>query len=210
MEIIREKKQIDAWIERAQILQHFDTKDLKFHGYLFEKGEYITVPHEKLDSLLFLVEGTIQIYGIRDDGRLSPINQMQSPCLIGDVEFSNQGFSPFFTQAKTPVTCLALSTTEYREALDSDLRFLHMLLRSYAKKLEFFNSLDAVVTTLEEKVLLYMKQSVPSQELNGIESTLLQLRCSRRQLQRVLKQLCEKGKIEKIGKGRYRLRKRAE
>ena len=39
----------------------------------------------------------------------------------------------------------------------------------------------------------------------GMESATLQLRCSRRQLQRVLKKLCLQGKIEKVGKGRYRL-----
>ena len=54
-----------------------------------------------------------------------------------------------------------------------------------------------------------MKRNAPAFELNGIEAAVLQLRCSRRQLQRVLKKLCETGQVEKTGKGRYRWKKEA-
>ena len=210
MKVINGKKQIEFWLEKENILEYFDTPNLVFHGYRYEKGEYITAPNKRLDKILFLVEGVIQIYGIRDDGSISPVNQIKSPSVIGDLEFSNHGISPFFTEAKTSVTCISLSTKKYRKELDCDLRFLHMLLRTYADKLEIFTTLDTVAKTLEERVLLYMKNVCPSCELRGIEAALLQLRCSRRQLQRVLKKLCEEKKVEKIGKGAYRLLKLSE
>lgn len=210
MKVINGKKQIAYWLEKENILKNFDTPNLMFRGYIYEKGEYITAPNKRLDKILFLVEGVVQIYGIRDDGSISPINQIKSPAVIGDLEFSNHGISPFFTEAKTSVTCISLSTQKYRKELDCDLRFLHMLLRAYAYKLEIYTTFDTVATTLEERVLLYMKNVCPSCELRGIEAALLPLRSSRRQLQRVLKKLCEERKVEKIGKGTYRLLKTSE
>lgn len=64
--------------------------------------------------------------------------------------------------------------------------------------------MDVAAATIEERVVLYM-QATPGQELWGIENAVLQLRCSRRQLQRVLKKLCASGRAEKTGKGCYRL-----
>lgn len=205
MEEICDKEQIEHWLDQGNIRGCFDTPDLVFQAYRYEKGEYITVPDQRMDKIMFLVEGTVQIYGIREDGSLSPVNQIESPTMIGDLEFPDQGLTPLFTEVKTPVTCLSLSAEQYRGQLERDLRFLHLLLRSYADKLRIFSAVDTVTTALEERVLLYMRNVCPLREINGIETAIFQLRCSRRQLQRVLKKLCETGQIEKIGKGRYRL-----
>ena len=64
--------------------------------------------------------------------------------------------------------------------------------------------MDVAAATIEERVVLYM-QATPGRELWGIENAVLQLRCSRCQLQRVLKKLCASGRAEKTGKGYYRL-----
>ena len=45
----------------------------------------------------------------------------------------------------------------------------------------------------------------PARILNGIEHAALRLQCSRRQLQRVIKSLCEQGKLVRLGKGRYKM-----
>ncbi len=205
MKIISDQKQMECWLDKSKIRNYFDTPDLTFQAYVYEKGEFITVPGRQMEHILFLVEGTVQIYGIREDGSLSPVNEIVSPTILGDLEFPNQGITPFYTETKTQAVCLSLSTKKYRRQLDCDLRFLHMLLASYTDKLKLFSLADTVTTTLDERVLLYLKNICPENELNGIESATFQLRCSRRQLQRVLKKLCDDGKIEKTGKGRYRL-----
>ncbi len=205
MKKILQKEQIDYWLDIGKIRSYFDTSDLDFQAFYYEKGEYITVPDTQMEHILFLVDGTVQIYGIREDGSLSPVNQIVSPAVLGDLEFPNHGITPFFTETKTPAVCLSLSTKKYRKQLECDLRFLHMLLHSYAEKLRIFSLADAVTTTLEERVLLYLKNVCPAHEINGIETAIFQLRCSRRQLQRVLKSLCDSGDIKKTGKGRYKL-----
>lgn len=202
---INDTKKIEQWLAEGNILNYFDTPDLTFYAYSYEKGEYITSQNKRMDEMLFLIEGAVRVYGIRDDGSISPVNLLKSPTIIGDIEFSEQGVSPFFAEAATSVICLALSVKKYREQLDHDYRFLHMLLRFYADKLQLFSMVDSVVATIEERLLLYMRNECPFYELQGIEAATMQLRCSRRQLQRILKKLCMEKKIEKTGKGRYRL-----
>ena len=155
---------------------------------------------------MFLIEGEVQIYGIREDGSVTPVNRHEAPVLLGDAEFVMGGASSLFTEARTTVICAALPMEPYRAELDRDVKFLHLLLRSYAGKFHTMATLEASAKTIEERVLLYMRHVCPNGEIGGIEAALLQLRCSRRQLQRVLKKLCEENTVEKVGKGKYRLK----
>lgn len=66
--------------------------------------------------------------------------------------------------------------------------------------------MEAAAETVEQRVLLYLKNISPSNKLEGIDASALKLRCSRRQLQRVLTKLCQSGQIEKTGKGKYKLK----
>lgn len=69
---------IQRWVEESGVRGYFDTPHLVFQAYSFEKGEYITSPDVSMDKLLFCIRGTIQIYGIRDDGGISPIGLARS------------------------------------------------------------------------------------------------------------------------------------
>ena len=50
-----------------------------------------------------------------------------------------------------------------------------------------------------------MRYKCPEETLSGLERETFRLHCSARQLQRVLNQLAAEGRVEKTGKGRYRL-----
>ena len=156
---------IQRWVEESGVRGYFDTPHLVFQAYSFEKGEYITSPDVPMDKLLFCIRGTIQIYGIRDDGGISPIGLARSPAILGDVEFGNGGKTPFFSQAKTNALCLALSTREYSEQLHRDLRFLHCLLRFYGEKLERFSTQSVTGTTVEQRGLQYLEKGDAPAEL---------------------------------------------
>ncbi len=205
MEKIYDKEQIQFWIEREGIREFFSWENMDFFLCRYEKGEYLTAPYRRPQELLFVVRGTIQIYGIRDDGSAAPIAQGDRPVLIGDIEFTTEENPIFFAEAKTPVLCIALSMEKYRRQLESDLKFLHMLLRSYTNKLSLF-SFSEVASTIEARVLMYMENFSENHEINGIEEAVHQIHCSRRQLQRVLAKLCKAGRIQKTGRGRYKLK----
>lgn len=205
MQEIKDAEKISRWLRSEGIDQYFDTPDLKFRAYQFEKNELIAGPHVMLEDILFLVEGVLQIYGIHADGAMSPVNSLTKPSILGDVEFCGGGFSPFYVEAKTQVICLALSAREYGEVLNRDLKFLHVLIKSFVTKLNFFGAFHVESASIEDRVMAYLERIDPEHEIKGIEAATLQLQCSRRQLQRVLKKLCDEGKIVKSGKGRYRL-----
>lgn len=205
MEKIYDAAQVAYWLNRSGVDGWFDTPGLDFFLERFAKGEYLAAPGQPLQDLLCVVQGTVQIYGLRRDGSLVPVNLSRSPTLLGDMEFVNEGLAPFFAQARTEVLCLCLPLAPNRTRLAGDVRFLHRVLRSFADKLTFFSSVDLPAATTEERVLLYLRQSAPDHTLQGVEAATMLLRCSRRQLQRALKKLCEGGKIQKTGKGCYRL-----
>lgn len=205
MQRITDAVQIAQWLEQGSIRSFFDTPDLVFHARRCEKGEILTSPYKPTNELLFLTEGTVQIYGLQEDGSLRPISLTQSPALLGDVEFCSGGHSTFFAEARTEVLCLTLSVEQYRTKLDRDITFLHTLLDSFNRKLSMISALDMVPPTLEERVLFYVRNICPNHELKGVETAVFQLRCSRRQLQRVLKKLCDEGKLCKTGKGSYKM-----
>ena len=205
MKKISEKDMIEPWVDKNQIRQYFDTPDLVFEAFQYEKGEMIISPEAKMDFLLFLIRGTVIVYSIQADGRMIPIHQENGSAVFGDVEYNNGGRSFFYCEAATRVVCVALSASRYRQQLDKDLRFLHHMLRLYVRKISLFARIDAGALELEEKVLSYMRDLCPEGEMKGMDANAMKLRCSRRQLQRVLKKLCEEGRVEKTGRGRYRL-----
>lgn len=205
MKEIRDAAQVQKWITSSQIQEYFDTPDLSFRVYQYERGELILSPNTWFTELLFIVDGSAQIYGIRRNDSLTPVSLIREKAVLGDIEYSRPGYFSFYVQAKTPVTCLALSAERYRKQLDQDVRFLHFLLASVSEKLALFSFFDVSVTGLEEKVLLYMKTICPDGILKGVGEATLPLHCSRRQLQRVLKKLCDDGKIRKMGRGCYEL-----
>ena len=198
-------EKIKEWLEKYHIPEIFDTPDLSFEAFQFEKGELLTTPLKETEYLFFLVEGVVRIYGVLSDGRMIPVSFAEPLSLFGDIEFINYKRSDLFCEAITETVCLALSITRHRALLDSDLKLLHVVLNSLAEKLSMFALLDVGAPQLEERVLVYIKTMCPDNELRGLDASALKLRCSRRQLQRVLKKLCEEGKIKKTGRGKYKL-----
>ena len=205
MREIRDPETIQQWIETSRIQENFDTPDLPFRLYEYESGEMLVSPFKEFRELLFVVKGRVDIYGIKDNGNIIPINARKDWMILGDMEFCRKSRAQYHAEAKDQVVCLALPLESCRSELERDVRFLHTLLDSVSEKMELSSLLESSADTIEERVLFYMRNMCPNGELRGVDETTLKLRCSRRQLQRVLRKLCEEGKVEKIGKGCYRL-----
>ena len=125
--------------------------------------------------------------------------------IIGDVEFTGSDEPVLFVEASKPVVCLAIDIKAYRKILMNDVTFLQPILASFAGKFRKIITIDAMSGNIEERVLNYMENLSPEHELYRISEAIYALRCSRRQLQRVLRKLADEGKIMKTGKGRYKL-----
>ena len=205
MKPIQDAATVEKLVDACQIRDRFDTEGLAFRGFQYQKGELLCSPLNPADHLFFIVEGSVQMYDLRDDGSKLPVAALGDDLLIGDMEFITGRPTAFFVEAAEDCTCVALPVALYREELERDVRFLHSLLEDMAEKFERDADVGISNANLSERVMEYLRDKAPSHEITEVETLLYQLRCSRRQLQRVLKKLCDDGELEHLGKGHYRL-----
>lgn len=204
MKKIYDKKLINK-IKKEYCIEDYFSNNYEFIIIEYEEGETIINPLEKTQYIQFVIEGTLLISFIDQDGRQTIVSQSEELCILGDMEFVDDLNPMFFAEAKTKVKTLAVSLKEYKEKLNQDLQFLHTLLNSIASKLKQSSTNQFVYQSVEERFLYYMNYYCGG-SLNSIEEATSYLHCSRRQLQRVLKKLCDEEIIIKEGKGKYKIK----
>lgn len=120
------------------------------------------------------------------------------------MEFSGIDQQPFFIKAAEPVICLMIHFEENHD-LEDDPVFLRFALNQVARKLSLSVILGPLAEALKEKGLFYLRNIRPDHQITSINKVLPQLHCSRRQLQRLLKKLCQDHKLVRTGRGTYQL-----
>ncbi len=204
MREIHSEELLEAILKREKVRFHDRPKSMRL--LQFEKGELLTQPLESLRQFLIVESGNVQIYGIDENSRGYGIAISGRGTLLGDVEFCREKFNPFFTEAAETVLCLAIPFQQNRAQLENDPVFLRFVMGQLADKLNMMSKMELTVQTLEEKVLLYLQDARLDHEITSVNETMLSLHCSRRQLQRVLKKLCDEKYLEKCGRGHYKLK----
>lgn len=89
MKQIKDKVKCERAIEKLELEKEFDTQNLEFQIYQYEKGELRCQPCNSDDRLQIVIEGTVNIYHIRDDGSKYFIAMNEGIHLLGDMEFMN-------------------------------------------------------------------------------------------------------------------------
>lgn len=206
MKEITDKNQIEKCVEESGFLTHFRERPKELHLYQYEKGELITAPFRPMRQFLFIVKGETRIYGIQEDGRKYSVSSGEKRTLLGDMEFSGVKGSSYYVEAMGKVLGISVPFLTNLGKLKEDAVFLNYVIEQLAFKLELSARMELSVQTLEEKLLLYMREELTDHTLRGVNKAVEKLHCSRRQLQRVLKKLCEEGKVEKVKKGQYCLK----
>lgn len=206
MREILEREKLEKYITDSSFLSHFSKRPKALHLYEYEKGELITAPFRLLNQLLFIVEGEIKIYGIREDGGTYSVSTGKGGTMLGDMEFSGNQRFPYYTEVVKPVLCISVPFQENLKDLKEDPVFLNYVIEQLADKLGWSSWMEIEVKTLEKKVLFYLEKKLADHTIRNINTTVDRLHCSRRQLQRVLKKLCDEERIVKEKKGCYRLK----
>lgn len=204
MEEIKDKRKLENYFEKQK--NHFQQKPSVIRLVKFEKKELLSGPLHPLESFYIVVAGSIFIYHIKKEGEIRYITKAGTGTLLGDLEFSGAGKELFYTEAAETVICLAVPFRENRDMLEKDPMFLRFIVEQLAEKLALSSSMEIVAQTLEEKVLHYLRNIQPNHEILSVNQAIQILHCSRRQLQRVLKKLCDEKIIMKTGRGCYRLK----
>ncbi|WP_205839029.1 Crp/Fnr family transcriptional regulator [Bilifractor porci] len=193
--------------QKAHLDTIIDLNKIGFSGYVYQKGEYLCQPCEEEKYLQIIVDGQVSIYHIRDDGTKYSLTQGGAVFLLGDMEFYQSSPVLFFAEALTETVSIAIPLTQYREILKNDVRFLNFLVGVLSQKMFAITSSIAMNTSLTDRVLNHMKYHCENGLLYGLEKNAFQLRCSSRQLQRVMTNLEQQGIVKKCGKGKYILLK---
>lgn len=203
MKEIVDKNRLEFFFGEQQA--HFRQRPPVLKLVEFEKGEILNDPLQPLSCFYIIVRGSVSIYHLTEDGSIRYISKAASGTLLGDMEFSGAGNQSFYIEAAETVLCLTMPFRENLEVLENDPVFLRFVLIQLAGKLSLSAVMTASAQTLEEKVLFFLRKVQPDHAILSVNHALQALHCSRRQLQRVLKKLCDEGLIIKIGRGCYRL-----
>lgn len=171
----------------------------------YQKGEFVTTPLQEEHLFQIIVQGTVSIYFIRDDGSVYSLANGKENYLLGDMEIFQHQLSNVYAQANDNVICLALSIKTSRGALLENCQFLQLVCESLTQKMESITTFDTAPASLKQRVLIYMKYKCGKGELKGLQQAAFHLNCSTRQLQRILNQHESDGIVMKTGKGTYKL-----
>lgn len=171
----------------------------------YEKGEFVTTPLQKEHLFQIIVEGSVSIYFIRDDGSVYSLANSQKNDLLGEMEIFLHQPGNVYAESNDDVVCLALSVEVSKSALLENCRFLQLICESLTEKMESVTTTNAAPASLKQRVLTYMKYKCGKGELEGLQQAAFNLNCSARQLQRILNQYEADGVIIKTGKGTYQL-----
>jgi CRP-like cAMP-binding protein len=199
------QKRLQTFLEADHISSFFSSPDLPFELYQFEKGEFLNNELDPSGYLLFPVSGSIRILHVRDDGSMYQIASGRSLTCLGDMEFASGRISPYLVEAVTVCQCIVLPLKNTRSSLENDPVFLRFLLCQLAEKMDLSTASQAIPRSLKERLDFYIRTQCTDNTLKGVAKAASALGVSRRQLLRILKQMCEEGTMAKTGKGTYTL-----
>ncbi len=198
-------KRLNGFLTRFGIPSFFGISPLPFELYSASRNETVNNELEFADHLVFFVAGAITITHVRDDGTSFTISELKEFTVLGDMEFAASAVSPDLVETRKKSWFVVLPLKDIRSQLMNDPVFLRNLLASISRKFILFSAAMTVPGSLRTRLLYHMQVTQNDHMIHSVVRTCSQLQCSKRQLLRILKQLCEEGIIEKNGKGSYRL-----
>lgn len=207
MERIEDVAMVKAYAERFH-MDRFFSSDIQFTLLRYSPGETIVHPSKPFEYLQFIVEGEIFVYAIREDGSFYSLAEGKRKILLGDIRFITGQQPDLYAEAKSEVMAISVSVRTYGERLSKDSRFLRHLAWTLAEEFRLAILYEAKYISLSDKLIHYIRYSSDEGHLTHVGRAALALHVSERQLQRVLRQLTEMGKLERLGKGQYRLKTR--
>ncbi len=206
MREIRDPELLEHYIREYHIRSFFDTQDLPFRLYEYVPGEMINIARPMEESLKFFVEGVFDHYTLLEDGTPYLISHCSSFGFMGELAFCHRQPQNRYQEVIETVRAVELPLEPLRSVLEQDNRFLRFLLDTMAQRMTMSMYLRISESSAQQALLTYLRWGCPSHTITNVGETAFHLHFSRRQLQRVLKDLTDKGVLIKEGKGRYSLK----
>lgn len=205
MREIQDPALLRQYLDRFQIESFFDTPGLPFRLYEYGPGEMMNLSHASGDYLKFVVEGVFDHYTIQEDGSKFMIHHCEGFGFLGDLAFCGVHPKGRYQQVLETVRAIELPLQPLRETLERDNRFLRFLLHTMARRMPLSLHYRSDLPGAEQALIAYLRWVCPDQTITNVTAAAEHLNYSRRQLQRVLKDLTDRGILARLGKGCYRL-----
>lgn len=174
--------------------------------FAYDAGEQICREGEEIHHLLFLVEGKAKPFGMLANGRAYMFRIEEPLSVYGDLEVLEDRQYRDNVEAVTACLCLAVPMAYIRRyCLDSPV-FLKYIISTLAERLRMIsrNSTESLLMPLRNKLAVYLLNESADGMTVTVRSTYLELAESLgttyRHLSRVMKDMTERGLIEKKGK----------
>lgn len=110
----------------------------------YAKGEPVTFPLLSEHWFQVVMQGSLNIYLIRDDGGRYSLSSGKADYILGDVDLFHSSMGSIYTEAAEPSLCLALLLEPNRDMLLAGALFWQVVCRSLTAKPEAITALDAV------------------------------------------------------------------
>lgn len=201
MKVIQDKELLKKLYKDQKLQDIFSTVPRNMKIIEYEKDELIAQPLKQLTSFIFLVDGSVKIYGIDNDARIINVQSSTENTFLGEMEYDGFVSYPFYVQANDVVLTIDIPFKENRRSFENDLKFYKYRIHQLATNLSNSAKINIIAKSLQERLIQYFKDN--NNYIDSVNETMINLHCSRRQLQRVLAKLLETNQVVKIGKGRY-------
>jgi len=206
MREIRDEELLEHYLRKYHIRSFFDTPNLPFRLYEYAAGEMINIVHPMEESIKFIVEGIFDHYKIQEDGASYLIAHCEGFGFMGDLAFCGRQPPGRYQEVIETVRAVELPLEPMREILENDNLFLRFLLDTMAQRMTASMHIRSDMTTAEKALIAYLRWRCPNHTITNVSEAAFHMNYSRRQIQRVLKELTEKGRLIRTGKGCYVLR----
>lgn len=193
-------KKLDQYIEKFN-LGDILIKEIRDKLILkkYNKEEYILEAHKKSSYIYFVVEGTVEVLCILDNGNQLCLNVLQPLEIFGDVEFVNRDNVVFDVIAKSKVSVILLPFYIASEFLSNNINFWKFLAIEGNKKLLNTNKSIFYKSTLKAKdiFLKHIKDNNGYVTFKSLDELSSILNISYRNLTRIISQCIKNDIIEK-------------
>lgn len=188
-----------------QIESFFDTRNLPFRLYEYDPGELMNVAHPSDKFFKFVVAGSFDHYAIQEDGTKFMIYHCEGFGCLGGLDFCGVHPTGRYQQVIETVRAIELPLEPLQAILEDDNRFLRYLLKNLAHRMPLSLHYRSDLPGAEQALIAYLRWVCPEHTITNVTAAAEHLNYSRRQLQRVLKDLTLRGVLIRSGKGRYTL-----
>lgn len=165
----------------------------------YKKGEYILEAHKGTNSIYFIVEGTVEVSCILDNGNQICLNILRPLEIFGDIEYINKEEVLFDVVAKSNVAVILLPFQLAKDYLEDNINFWRFLAIEGNKKLLNTNRAIFYKSTLKAKDIFikYLEDNGGEITFKSLDELSARLNISYRNLTRIIKFYINKGTIVK-------------